>query len=39
VHNIGGGCQPENDTVLGIEWQFTTAGSVAKSRCLGQSGA
>ena len=31
------GCQPENDTVWGIEWQFTAAGSVAEGKCPGLS--
>ena len=35
-YNIAG-CQPENDREWDIEWQFTTAGSVAVGKCPGLS--
>ena len=37
VYYVGIGCQPENDTVWGIGWHFTTAGSVAEGKCPGLS--
>ena len=33
----GTGCQPENDTVWGIEWQFANAGTTAAGKCPGLS--
>ena len=37
MYTAGIGCQPENDTVWGIEWHFTKAGVVAKGKCPGLS--
>ena len=37
IQYIGTGCRPESDTVWGIEWQFTTAGSVGEGKCPGLS--
>lgn len=34
---IGTGCQPENDTVWGIEWQSANAGTTAAGKCPGLS--
>ena len=33
----GTGCQPENDTVWGIEWQSANAGATAVGKCPGLS--